>query len=89
MQGILSSTFITRFAAIRYYLLNVPDELEKRWESIQVLLDQGLDLDEKRFRDAYYAHPAEIEPLLASAGLDAVCLLGCEGIVAGQKENVL
>lgn len=87
-QGILFSAFITRYAAIRYYLLNVPDELEKRWESIQVVLDQGLDLDEKRFRGAYYAHPAEIEPLLASAGFDTICLLGCEGIVAGQEENV-
>ena len=87
-QGILFNAFITRYAAIRYYLLNVPDELEKRWESVQVLLDQGLDLDAKRFRGAYYAHPAEIEPLLASAGFDTVCLLGCEGIVAGQEENV-
>ena len=72
-QGILFNAFITRYAAIRYYLLNVPDELEERWESIQVLLDQGLDLDAKRFRGAYYAHPAEIEPLLASGADAALC----------------
>jgi ubiquinone/menaquinone biosynthesis C-methylase UbiE len=87
-KGILFTAFITRYAAIRYYLINVPGEIDERWESIQVMLDQGLDLEADRFRGAYYAHPAEIEPLLAGAGFDTLCLLGCEGIVAGNEEHI-
>lgn len=40
------------------------------------------------FTQAYFAHPDEVLPLVASAGFEALALVGCEGVVAGHEERV-
>lgn len=40
------------------------------------------------FTDAYFAHPAEIRPLMEETGFVTLDLIGCEGIIAANEEQI-
>ena len=88
--GLIFAAFITRYAAFRDLAKNSPMTLlEKRveWEDFVRTgiyhAGQGVG-----FTDAYFAHPAEIGPLMEGAGFETLDLLGCEGVVAANEEQI-
>ena len=40
------------------------------------------------FTDAWFSHPDEVRPLMESAGLREIALLGVEGLVAGHEQHI-
>jgi ubiquinone/menaquinone biosynthesis C-methylase UbiE len=88
--GLIFAAFITRFAAFRELAKVSPSTFfEKRaeWEEI---LQTGIYRVGPgfSFTDAYFAHPSEIRPLMEEAGFETLDLIGCEGIVARNEEQV-
>lgn len=88
--GLIFAAFITRYAAFRDLAKNSASTLlEKRAEWEEILrtgiyrAGQGVG-----FTDAYFAHPAEIGPFMEGTGFETIDLLGCEGIVAGNEEQI-
>ncbi|HEX4208095.1 MAG TPA: class I SAM-dependent methyltransferase [Ktedonobacteraceae bacterium] len=88
--GLIFTAFITRYAAFRDLARNSPSILlEKRAEWEEILrtgvyhAGQGVG-----FTDAYFARPSEIVPLMEEAGFETLELVGCEGIVARNEEQV-
>lgn len=89
--GTLFASFITRFAFLRDSAQGYPEWLVENWAYANQILRTGAhDPDDgaKGFTQAYFAHPVEIEPLMATAGLQPLSLIGCEGIVAGHEARV-
>jgi S-adenosylmethionine-dependent methyltransferase len=88
--GMIFAVFITRYAAFRDLAKNTPLMLfEERavWEEILrtgvYRAGQGVG-----FTDAYFAHPAEIRPLMEASGFATLDLIGCEGIVAANEAQI-
>ncbi|MBE3561987.1 MAG: methyltransferase domain-containing protein [Ktedonobacteraceae bacterium] len=89
-DGFIFAAFITRYAAFRYLAKNSPMTLLEKhaeWEDFVRTgiyhAGQGVG-----FTDAYFAHPAEIGPLMEGAGFETLDLCGCEGVVAANEEQV-
>jgi SAM-dependent methyltransferase len=89
--GTLFAAFITRYAALRYcaahdtgWPVNEPTFAESLFQT-GVLPPRG---EQYAAFVAYCAHPSEVEPLLQSAGLDVVTVLGVEGLVSMIEESV-
>lgn len=88
-HGRLFAAFITRFAPFRYTANGDPTWLAKNRSYARQLLETGVhDQPPTTFTNAYYAHPREIVPLMEKRGLRTLCLVGCEGIVAGHDGKV-
>lgn len=88
--GLIFAAFVTRFAGFRDLARSSPYTLfEKRAEWEEILqtgiyhADQGVG-----FTDAYFAHPSEIRPLMEASGFETLDLIGCEGIIAANEEQV-
>ena len=88
--GLLFAAFVTRFAAFRHLARHAPTllfekkaEWEEIWRTGIYRSGQGIG-----FTDAYFAHPVEIEPLMQQAGFEILNLLGCEGVIAANEEQV-
>ncbi|MDX1663409.1 MAG: methyltransferase domain-containing protein [Candidatus Promineifilaceae bacterium] len=87
--GLIFAAFVTRFAGFRDSAAHYPEwPVEKRAYAEHILRTGVHDDPESGFIHAYFAHPDEIEPLMAEAGLEKVKLLGLEGVVAGHEERV-
>ncbi len=87
--GQLWTAYITRYATMRYaaarevsWILEWPQEAE------QVLATGVLPPRGEDSFVAYFAHPAEVTPLLRGAGLDMVEIWGVEGLVSMIEEGV-
>jgi S-adenosylmethionine-dependent methyltransferase len=88
-SGRLFAAFITRFAPFRYVANGEPDWLIKNQEYARQLLETGVhDQPPTTFTQAYYVHPGEVLSLMESQNLRTLCLIGCEGIVAGHDGKV-
>ncbi len=88
--GLIFTAYITRYAALRDLAKNSPSTLfakRSEWEEIVSTgiyrAGQGVG-----FTDAYFAHPSEIAPLLEAVGFQTLNLIGCEGIVAANEEQI-
>ena len=88
-HGRLFAAFITRFAPFRYVANGEPDWLMGNQEYAQQLLETGVhNQPPTTFTKAYYVHPREVVPLMENQGLRTLCLIGCEGVVAGHEGKV-
>lgn len=87
-DGILFAAFLTRFAPLRDCARAYPETIVENWVYVEPLLTTGVDNHPQGFADAYFAHPDEIVPLMESASFETLCLIGCEGIVAGHEEKI-
>jgi S-adenosylmethionine-dependent methyltransferase len=90
-KGIIFAAFITRGAVIRWAAKEEPDWIIKHPERLEALLSSGAL--QKRpsdvgFTSAYFAHPAEIRPLMESEGFETLDLLACEGVVSMIEEKI-
>lgn len=88
-HGRLFGAFITRFAPFRYLANGEPDWLANNQDYAHQLLQTGVHNQPPAwFTNAYYAHPGEVVPFMEAQGLRTLCLVGCEGIVAGHEGKV-
>jgi S-adenosylmethionine-dependent methyltransferase len=88
--GLIFAAFITRYAAFRDLAKNSPSTLLEKQAEWEAFLNTGVYRAGQGvgFTDAYFAHPAEIEPLMEGAGFETIDLLGCEGVVAANEEQI-
>jgi SAM-dependent methyltransferase len=87
--GTLFAAFITRYAPFRYIAANEPDYLIRHSEEAELILSMGvLPPREGGGFIAYFAHPAEVGPLVTRSGLDVVTILGVEGLVSQIEAGV-
>jgi len=86
--GLLFAAFISRFAFFRDAAKKYPEEIYANPRYAGQLLATGMHDGESGFTRAYFAHPAEIVPLMETTGLQTIELVGCEGIVAALEEKV-
>jgi S-adenosylmethionine-dependent methyltransferase len=87
--GLLFVAFLSRFAAFRDSAAYYPDWPVNNRSYMQQILETGIHDDPgSQFPDAYFAHPDEIAPLVAEAGLENLALIGVEGVVAGHEERI-
>ena len=82
------ATFITRFAPFRDSATREPDWVIMEHDYANSVLDSGKHTEGKKFPNAYFVHPDEIQPLMENCGLKTLNLIGVEGIVAGHEEEV-
>ena len=87
-NGRLFVAFITRFAFIRDVARRNPEWLQQNKAYADHLLNTGVHNSTHRFTHAYFAHPDEIIPFMASEGVQTIRLMGCEGIVSGHEEKI-
>lgn len=85
-DGLLFAAFLNRFALVRYVARFQPELIQQDRDMIDSVLDSG-DARSDKYPDAfssfsYWAHPSEIEPLMAECGLEKVSLFSAEGGVA-------
>lgn len=87
--GLLFASFITRYAPIRWAAKHEPSWIVDRRERLERLLSTGaLPARPHGFTDAYFAHPAEIRPLMEGEGFRTLELIACEGVVSMIEEGV-
>jgi S-adenosylmethionine-dependent methyltransferase len=86
--GKLFGAFITRLAPFRYVANGDPAWLAANPGYALQLLETGIHDRPTQFAKAYYSHPDEVVPLMENCGLKTLCLVGCEGVVAGHEDKV-
>jgi S-adenosylmethionine-dependent methyltransferase len=88
--GLIFAAFITRYAALRDLAKHSPSTLLERRAEWEEILHTGIYHAGQGvgFTDAYFAHPDEIGPLMEEAGFETVDILGCEGVVADNEEQI-
>lgn len=87
-HGVLAASFITRFAPLRTAAKRDPMQLVGRRAQIERMLQTGVDDESGTFPQVYFAHPLEIQPMMEQLGLEMRCIVGGEGVVAGNEEQV-
>ncbi len=89
--GILFAAFITRYAVLRWAAVNDPLWPLENPQDLSSILETGIlppsGAPGSGFV-AWFAHPTEVEPLLAGAGLELLALLGVEGLMSMIEEPV-
>ncbi|HZU13929.1 MAG TPA: class I SAM-dependent methyltransferase [Chloroflexota bacterium] len=88
--GILFAAFITRYAPVRNMAQREPDAIVRDRALLEHALVTGQhhSAANDRFTDAYFAHPAEIVPLLDSCGFTFLDLIACEGVVSRIDQGI-
>jgi ubiquinone/menaquinone biosynthesis C-methylase UbiE len=89
--GLLFASFITRYAVYFDLLKSDPALIGKYAEAYGRLTKTGVHIPTEQnpgFTDAYFTHPAEIEPLMQRHGLTTLRLAIAEGIVAPVEKAV-
>ncbi len=87
--GFVFSSFMTRMGALVYGLKHnpqgmlYPDGARKLWKTGT---DDSFVMATEWFTDAYFAHPEEVNPLIAEAGLSPLHLAGAEGVFGERFE---
>lgn len=90
-NGLLFAAFITSYAVIRWAAKEEPQWIIQNPESLKALLSSGAlpkRPDDPGFTSAYFAHPAEIKPLLESEGFETLDLIACEGVISMIEEKI-
>jgi SAM-dependent methyltransferase len=90
--GLVAASVITRIAVLRYVAKEEASRVLELYEPMLNVMRQGYDPtwpppDDDHFR-AYFADPAEVEPLLRDAGLAPLGIFAVEGFVSMIDEDV-
>ncbi len=92
-SGLVFATFITRYAPLRWSAKSEPEWLSQGKELLEtgVWSPSATGIPSKArvgFTSSYFAHPAEIRPLLKRNGFEDLDLIGCEGAVSMIEEKI-
>jgi len=89
--GILFAAFITRYAPLKWSAANDPEWFFTHQDEAFAILETG-KLPPRGISDgefvAYFAHPAEVKPLIGEQGFWIKNLIGLEGLVSEIEEKV-
>lgn len=88
--GLIFAAFLTRFAPLRDIAIHSPAWIREYPDRFIQLLEMGQNPahEDSTFPESYFAHPDEIEPIMAQGGFRMELLQGCEGLVAGHEDLV-
>jgi len=89
--GLIFASFITRYAFLVDLLKNEPRGIKACGSIVEGLLGDGLNIISEAnpgFTNAYFIHPLEIEPLMASYGLTKLRLAAAEALIAQAEPSV-
>ncbi len=88
--GLIFTAFITRYAPFRDIAKRSPHSLLEEWAIWEEILRTGVYHAGQGvgFTDAYFAHPAEIVPLMEEAKFETLDVVGCEGIIAQNEQQI-
>jgi 2-polyprenyl-3-methyl-5-hydroxy-6-metoxy-1,4-benzoquinol methylase len=91
-NGLLAASFLTRTAALRFVAKERARDVLELYGPMLSLMNQGYDetfppADDDHLH-AYFAHPDEVEPLLADAGLTVLGTYATEGFISMIDETV-
>jgi S-adenosylmethionine-dependent methyltransferase len=88
--GLIFAAFVTRFAGFRDLAKSSPFTLSERRAEWEEILRTGIYHAGQGvgFTDAYFAHPSEIRPLMEESGFETLDLIGCEGIIARNEDQI-
>ncbi|MBI5053196.1 MAG: class I SAM-dependent methyltransferase [Chloroflexi bacterium] len=92
--GVLFASFVTQYAALRYFAKEVPEWILQYPKEIEAFWKTGVfppvRNDGTEFL-AYFCPPAEVKPLIESANFKVQTVLACEGVVSmiDEKLNAL
>lgn len=90
--GLICASFVTRYAPLRWAGKYEPAWVVDHPCQCEEIIKTGITATgpgEESFIDyAWFAHPAEVNPLMECAGLELVDLIACEGIVSFIDEKV-
>ena len=92
-NGLVFATFITRYAPLRWSAKNEPEWLSQGKELLEtgVWRPSATGIPSKArvgFTSSYFAHSAEIRPLMKRNGFEDLDLIGCEGAVSLIEEKI-
>jgi len=92
-NGLVFATFITRYAPLRWSAKNEPEWLSQGKELLEtgVWRPSATGIPSKArvgFTSSYFAHPAEIRPLMKRNGFEDLDLIGCEGAISMIEEKI-
>lgn len=90
--GLICASFVTRYAPLRWASKYEPAWAVDHPRQCEEIINTGITESgpkEESFIDyAWFAHPAEVNPLMEAAGLESMDLIACEGIVSFIDETV-
>jgi ubiquinone/menaquinone biosynthesis C-methylase UbiE len=83
-DGLIFAAFITRYAPLRRMARTDPVYVIEHADELEIILAQGAlpHRAGRNFTDAYFAHPAEIEPFMEKIGFEHRLSIACEGVVS-------
>jgi len=89
-EGLIFAAFITRYAPIRWAAKYEPSWIIDQRKRLEGLLASGQlpACPGGGFTDAWFAHPAEIEPLMEGEGFETLELIACEGVISMIEEKI-
>lgn len=88
--GLIFAAVITRSAPIRFWARYDPTSIIESPELFEAWLTTGVHraASEKGFTDAYFAHHAELTPLMEKCGFETLDLTSCEGVISMIDEKI-
>ena len=86
--GPVFAAFLSRYAAIRFWAKHEPMRVLDDFARYERQVATGESPDSPEFTDIYLAHPAEVRPLMESAGFATLDLIGVEGVVSMIRDNL-
>lgn len=90
-KGVLFASFVTQYAALRFFAKDSPDWILQHPHEMEVFWQTGvfptIRNDGTEFM-AYFAPPASVQPLVESVGFNVQTILACEGTVSMIDEKI-
>ena len=89
--GPVFAVFIGRYAPIQYAAAQRPEYISALPEELESILGSGVyrrPAGSEGFIDAWFAHPADVPPLMAEGGFEQLDLIGCEPLVNELEARV-
>ena len=89
--GRVFAAFIARYAVVQYGLAERPEYIAESGEELETILQTGeyrRPEGSSGFIDAWFAHPAEVAPLMEEGGFQPLALLGCECLACFMEEKI-
>ncbi len=86
--GLVFASFIVRYAAVRWGAKFAAERILEWRAREEGVLTTGHNVTEGGFTDSYFAHPAEIRPLMEGGGFETLDLLACEGVISMLEDEI-
>ena len=86
--GTLFTTFITRYAPLRYWGKYHPSFAFENRKAFEAMISDGRAPNLTGFTDAYLERPEMVIPFMEATGLKTLALIGCEGVISMIRDRI-